>query len=170
MNAPSARTGPPVLRGLRAVLTALSVVMLAAYFIAVLLQVFYRYVLNDSIFWAEEFVRSTMIWGVMIASGLVAAQRAHIRVELLEDWLPPAGRRVVVFAANALSLAFCLLLAWAGWQFVERSWFQRSPMLDIPKWWVYVAIPVGAAIEALLMLLTWRENDVKRDQPTDPTL
>ena len=43
-------------------------------------------------------------------------------------------------------------------------------MLDIPKWWVYVAIPVGAAIEALLMLLTWRENDVKRDQPTDPTL
>ena len=170
MNAPSARSGPAMVRGLRAVLTALSVLLLASYFAAVLLQVFYRYVLNDSIFWAEEFVRSTMIWGVMIATGLVASQRAHIRVELLEDWLPPAGRRVVVFLANALSLAFCLILAWAGWQLVERTWFQRSPLLDIPKWWVYVAIPVGAAIEALLMLLTWRDNDVRRDEPADPTL
>jgi TRAP-type C4-dicarboxylate transport system permease small subunit len=170
MSLPAARSGSPAVRGLRAVLTAMSVLLLASYFVAVLLQVFYRYVLNDSIFWAEEFVRSTMVWGVMVASGLVAAQRAHIRVELLEDWLPPAGRRVVVFAANALSLAFCLILAWAGWQLVERTWFQRSPMLDIPKWWVYVAIPVGAGIEALLMLLTWRENDARPDRATDPTL
>lgn len=170
MNAPSAASGHPAVRALRRALTALSVLLLAAYFVAVLLQVFYRYVLNDSIFWAEEFVRSTMIWGVMIATGLVAAQRAHIRVELLEDWLPPPGRRIVVFVANVLSLSFCLLLAWAGVQLVDRTWFQRSPMLDIPKWWVYVAIPVGATIEALLMLLTWRENDVRRDDPTDPTL
>ncbi|MFM1989258.1 MAG: hypothetical protein RJA99_2215 [Pseudomonadota bacterium] len=170
MNAPSAPLGHPVVLGLRRVLTALSVLLLAAYFVAVLLQVFYRYVLNDSIFWAEEFVRSTMIWGVMIATGLVAAQRAHIRVELLEDWLPPAGRRVVVFVANALSLGFCLILAWAGVELVERTWFQRSPMLDIPKWWVYVAIPVGAVLEALLMLLTWRGNDIRHDAPTDGTL
>ena len=170
MNAPSARSGPPAVRALRAVLTALSVVLLAAYFVAVLLQVFFRYVLNDSIFWAEEFVRSTMIWGVMIASGLVAAQRAHIRVELLEDWLPPGGRRAVVFCANALSLAFCLILVWAGVELVERTWFQRSPMLDIPKWWVYVAIPVGAGIEALLMLLTWGRDADGAAEPTDPTL
>ncbi|MEI7445545.1 MAG: TRAP transporter small permease [Burkholderiales bacterium] len=170
MNAPSAASGHPAVRALRRALTALSVLLLAAYFVAVLLQVFYRYVLNDSIFWAEEFVRSTMIWGVMIATGLVAAQRAHIRVELLEDWLPPAGRRVVVFVANVLSLSFCLILLWAGIELVDRTWFQRSPMLDIPKWWVYVAIPVGAAIEVTLMLLTWRDNDVRRDEPTDPTL
>jgi TRAP-type C4-dicarboxylate transport system permease small subunit len=170
MRPDHARAGSSFERGLRATLTALAVATLAAYFVAVLLQVFYRYVLNDSIFWAEEFVRASMVWGVMLATGLVAAERGHIRVELLESWLPPAGRRAVVFAANALTLAFCLILAFAGIQLVERTWFQRSPMLDIPKWWVYVAIPVGAALEALLMLLTWGRDADGVAEPTDPTL
>jgi TRAP-type C4-dicarboxylate transport system permease small subunit len=47
---------------LRAVLTALSVALLASYFVLVLLQVFYRYVLNDSLYWAEELVRGLMVW------------------------------------------------------------------------------------------------------------
>jgi TRAP-type C4-dicarboxylate transport system permease small subunit len=169
MSISNVRSGPPFVRRLRAGLTAVSVALLAAYFVAVLLQVFYRYVLNDSIFWAEEFVRATMIWGVMLASALVAASRSHIRVELLETMLPPAGARVVVFLARALSLAFCLVLAYAGVQLVDRTWFQMSPMLEIPKWWVYAAIPAGATLEVLLMLLTWRDEDVAGD-PSDPTL
>jgi TRAP-type C4-dicarboxylate transport system permease small subunit len=170
MTSPSAPVGSGFERVLRSTLTAISVLMLAAYFLAVLLQVFYRYVLNDSIFWAEEFVRASMIWGVMVASALVAASRNHIRVELLEDWLPPAGRRVVIFLANALSLGFCLILLYAGIELVNRTWFQLSPMLEIPKWWVYVAIPVGAGLEALLMLLTWGRDAGPRAQPADPTL
>jgi TRAP-type C4-dicarboxylate transport system permease small subunit len=170
MTSPTAPVGSGFERVLRSTLTAISVLMLAAYFVAVLLQVFYRYVLNDSIFWAEEFVRASMIWGVMLASALVAASRNHIRVELLEDWLPPAGRRVVIFLANALSLGFCLILLYAGIELVNRTWFQLSPMLEIPKWWVYVAIPVGAGLEALLMLLTWGRDAGPRAQPADPTL
>lgn len=170
MNSQTAPSGPALLRGLRAVLTAGSVLLLAAYFVAVLLQVFFRYVLNDSIFWAEEFVRAALVWGVMVASALVAASRNHIRVELLESLLPPGGRRVVVFVANALSLAFCLILLYAGVELVDRTWFQLSPMLEIPKWWVYLAIPVGAGLEALLMLLTWNRNDAPHDEHTDPAL
>jgi TRAP-type C4-dicarboxylate transport system permease small subunit len=169
MTASAAPPGHPFVRRLHAVLTAAAVMLLAGYFVMVVLQVFFRYVLNDSLFWAEEFVRAAMIWGVMVASALVAASRNHIRVEVLELMLPPAGRRVVVFAANALSLAFCLVLLWAGVEFVDRTFFQRSPMLDIPKWWVYLAIPVGAALEALMMLLTWGRDSAPADS-TDPTL
>lgn len=170
MTSQNDSSGPALLRRLRAVLTAGSVLLLAAYFVAVLLQVFFRYVLNDSIFWAEEFVRAALIWGVMVASALVAASRNHIRVELLESVLPPAGRRVVVFVSNALSLAFCLILLYAGVELVDRTWFQLSPMLEIPKWWVYAAIPAGAALEALLMLLTWKRNDAPHADHLDPTL
>jgi TRAP-type C4-dicarboxylate transport system permease small subunit len=169
MNPPAARSGHPFVRRLHAVLTAAAVMLLAGYFVMVVLQVFFRYVLNDSLFWAEEFVRAAMVWGVMVASALVAASRNHIRVEMLELMLPPAGRRIVVFVANALSLAFCLVLLWAGVEFIDRTFFQRSPMLDIPKWWVYLAIPVGAGLEALLMLLTWGK-DPAAGESKDPTL
>jgi len=158
---PASRTGRRADRfveRMRALLTALSVALLAAYFVLVLLQVLYRYVLNDSLYWAEELVRGLMVWGVMIGSGLVALSRNHIRIEVLELLLPPAGRRIVLWAANALTIAFSLILLWASIELMDRTWFQQAPMLDVPKWTVYMAIAVGAGLEALLMILTWNQK------------
>ena len=154
---------------LRAVLTALSVGLLASYFVLVLLQVFYRYVLNDSLYWAEELVRGLMVWGVMVGSALVAASRNHIRIEVLELMLPPAGRKIVIWLANSLTVAFSLILLWASIELMDRSWFQQSPMLEVPKWTVYMAIAVGAGLEALLMILTWNQEP-PADHQTDLTL
>jgi TRAP-type C4-dicarboxylate transport system permease small subunit len=153
---------------LRAALTAVSAGVLVVYFVLVLLQVFFRYVLNESLYWAEEFVRGGLVWGVMLSSALVAGAHGHIRIEVLELMLPPAGRRIVVWAANSLTLAFLVLLVWAGIELVDRTWFQRSALLGVPKWSVYLAIPVGAALETLFTLAAW--NDGHADQPTDPTL
>lgn len=169
MNATLVSRAKPITDRLHAALTAVSVVLLGSYFILVLLQVFFRYVLNESLFWAEEFVRGAMLWGVMLSSPLVAASRAHIRIEVLELMLPAAGRRFVVLLNDILTLAFCATLVWAGLEFVDRTWFQHSPLLDVPKYTVYLAIPIGAAIEAVFMLLTW-EQHTPSDEPTDKTL
>ena len=155
--------------GLRAGLKALSVALLATYFVLVLLQVFFRYVLNESLFWAEELVRGLMVWGVMIGSALVAASRAHIRVEVLELMLAPVGRKIVIHVANALSITFSLLLLWAAIQLMDRTWLQQSPILQVPKYTVYMAVAVGAALEALLMLLTFKLEPTI-EHPVDPTL
>src|SRR3954451_15735230 len=164
----SARPAGPFLKRLRTALTAVSVALLASYFVLVLLQVIFRYLLNESLFWAEELVRGAMLWGILVSSALVAAARGHIRVEVLELMLPPKGRRVVMGAANVLTLAFTLTLLWAGIQFIDRTWMQQSPVLDVPKWTVYLAIPVGAALESLMMILTWNQDVAA--EVTDRTL
>lgn len=150
-------------------MTALSVALMAGYFVIVLLQVFFRYVLNESLFWAEELVRGLMVWGVMIGSALVAASRGHIRVEVLELILPPAGRRVVVWISDALTITFSLILLVASIQLMDRVWTQQSPILEIPKWTVYMAIAAGAGLEALITLLTWNRN-MQNEKSADPTL
>ena len=158
-----------VIAGARVALTALSVALLASYFVLVLLQVFFRYVLNESLFWAEELVRGLMVWSVMVSSALVAAARGHIRVEVLELMLPPAGRKVVVWICDALSIAFSLILLWAAIQLMDRSWLQQSPLLEVPKYTVYMAIAIGAGLEALLVIFTW--NDERASElPVDPAL
>lgn len=155
--------------GLSATLTAISVALLASYFVLVLLQVFFRYVLNESLFWAEELVRGLMVWGVMIGSALVAASRGHIRVEVLELMLPPPGRRVVVWISDALTISFSLILLAASIQLMDRSWTQQSPILEIPKWSVYMAVAAGAGLEALITLLTWNSAS-NNQQQADPTI
>lgn len=139
----------------RNALRFVSVLLLAFYLTIILLQVFFRYVLNDSLFWSEEVVRYSLVWGVMLGAALVAYERGHIRIEILEAFLPPAGKRVVQFIANSCTLAFLVILAYAGWDFTIRTWFQSSASLQVPMRVVYLAMPVGAFLEAWFMTAAW---------------
>jgi C4-dicarboxylate transporter DctQ subunit len=132
-----------------------SVLLIAFYLVLVLLQVFFRYVLNASLFWSEEVVRYSLVWGVMLGSALVAFDRGHIRIDLLDGVLPPDAARIMRFSANAFTLAFNLILVWTGVNFVDRTIFQNSASLGVPMWSVYAAIPIGAAIEAWFMAVAW---------------
>lgn len=148
----------PLVRALQGGTQALAVAMLVVYFSLVLLQIFFRFVLNESLFWAEELVRGLMVWGVMMASVLVGRARGHIRVEGIELLLGGRGRRVLFQLCDAVCIAFCMLLAVACVQLMDRVWHQMSPMLEIPKWTVYLAVAVGPALEALIVLLTWGQG------------
>jgi len=139
----------------RNTLRAFSVLLLAFYLSLILLQVFYRYILNDSLFWSEEVVRYSLVWGVMLGAALVAYERSHISVEVIGAFLPPAGKQVLTFLANTCTLAFLLILIYAGLDFTDRTWFQRSASLGVPMRWVYLAIPVGALLETWFMLAAW---------------
>jgi TRAP-type C4-dicarboxylate transport system permease small subunit len=135
-------------RGLEAVTVALLVV----YFVLVVLQVFFRYVLNRSLFWSEEVVRFALVWSVMLGSAVVAYRGEHIRIDALDAVLPPRARLVVSRVAGFLTFAFCVILAGTGIQFTARTLTQRSPVLEVPVWAVYAAVPVGAVLEAVCML------------------
>ena len=143
----------------RRALRLISVLLFAFYFGLVLLQVIHRYILNESLFWSEEVVRYSLVWAVMLGSALVAYENGHIRIEIIESFLPPAGRHAVRFAAKALTLAFCIILAWTGIDFVGRTWFQNSASLGVPMRAVYLAIPVGAALEAWFSIAAWLRGD-----------
>ncbi|MCX7382438.1 MAG: TRAP transporter small permease [Alphaproteobacteria bacterium] len=134
-----------------AILRAICVVILVEYLILVLLQVFFRYVLNESLFWAEEAVRFSMVWSVLLGSALVARDRAHIRIDVVENLLPPVARRRLDLVLDVLMIVFMLILMVTGIQFAGRSMMQTSPSLDLPMWAVYGAIPIGALLQALFM-------------------
>ena len=156
-----------LVRFLEESLNALSVTMLVMYFILVLLQIFFRFVINESLFWAEELVRGLMIWGVMIASVLVGRARGHIRVEALELMVGPNARRYIYQLCDLLSIIFCVLLAVASVQLMSRVWNQMTPMLEIPKWTVYMALCVGPVLEALIIVLTWGQTSEDVFKPGD---
>jgi TRAP-type C4-dicarboxylate transport system permease small subunit len=136
----------------RRALQAVSVALLTAYACLTLLQVFFRYVLNQPLFWAEEVVRYGLVWSVLLGSALVAHDREHIRIEVLGPLFGGRAQMAIEFLANLLTFVFILILVVAGVQFVSRTMFQHSASLGVPMWTVYAAVPIGAAIEAWFML------------------
>ncbi len=123
--------------------------------------VFFRYVLNDALPWAEEADRYLFIWLSFVGASITMRYNAHIAVDILVRSFRPAQRRWVALLAGVCMLIFLAVVFRASEPVIEVTSMSRTTATDIPMSWVYVAVPVGCflmAIETLrLMARTWRD-------------
>jgi TRAP-type C4-dicarboxylate transport system permease small subunit len=135
--------------------------LFSAMVVVTTLGVFFRYVLNDALPWAEEADRYLFIWLSFVGASITMRHKAHIAVDLLLRYVSPAWQHRLVLAAQALVLIFLGLVFWASLPVIELTSETRATATDIPMSWVYIAAPVGCiliAIETLrLAAHTWAE-------------
>jgi len=127
---------------------------LLALVVLVVAAVVVRYfgVFGGSLHWVDEASRFSMIWIAMLGSVVALDRGAHLAVSLVPDALGARGRRAVLLAAQLLSIAFTLTLALKGWEISQRTMRQVSPSLGLPMGYVYLAIPVGAALMTVQLI------------------
>ena len=111
--------------------------------------VFFRYVLNDSLSWSEEFARYGLIYITFLGTSTAIRRRTHVRVDVVDLVLGPAARRALRCAVDLACGAFLAYLAWRTWQIMGFLGTSRSPALQIPINWVYAGILAGTALAAL---------------------
>jgi len=113
----------------------------------ILLAVFFRYVVNHSLFWSDEVVRYLFVWFTLLGASLVLRDRRHIRVEYFVLHLPQGARRVVEALGLLLVLAFNAFLVVAGFLWVRETEGALTPALGMPLNWVfYAALPLTALL------------------------
>lgn len=114
--------------------------------------VFFRYVLNDSLVWAEEIARYLFIWIVFLAAGLGVGRDIHIGLDVLPGMLGPGPRRLLLIANNVLVAAFLVFLIVSGIDLASFGRRASTLLLGVPMSYVYAAVPVSAAIMLLNLL------------------
>jgi TRAP-type C4-dicarboxylate transport system permease small subunit len=155
-------------RAIAAARTAVEAVVAAIYVaftVVVVAQVFFRYALNDSLVWSEEFVRYAMMWSVLLGAGAVAARREHVNVDYLREKLGPVGRRRLDLLNVGLVLVFCGLMVWYGVAFALRAWYAVSPAGGYSMMVVYAAMPIGGALIAVFTLASLRHVETEERDP-----
>ena len=128
------------------------VAIFAIFLIVIVGQVVLRYFRIDALYFSEELVRYLLVWSVLIGATVVTARNSHVRVDILENALPPGPRRWLDIASTLVLIAFAVVLAWAGFELARRTGSMRAPMLGIAMWMVYSVIPVSAALDAAFLL------------------
>ncbi len=146
---------------------ALVVVLMMVMTSLVLLNVVTRYGFQFSLTWAEELSRFMMIWVTYIGAGLALRQGNHVAFEYVQSLMPP---RVVPWLRAAIALGillFLAFLAYYGWEFSQLTMRQRSAVLGIQRGVVGLAIPLGAVVLGMHLLMTFRQfvNTSVRDEP-----
>lgn len=122
-------------------------------------QVFFRYVLSDSIIWSEEVSRYALVWSTMIGAAAAYRQGAHVAVTDFVALLPGRGQALAVRLVHLLIFAFSAMFTWQSWTLAMRSFTRHelTAALQIDIAWVHLAFPVGGALIALVALdAVWR--------------
>lgn len=114
--------------------------------IAVIFQVFSRYVLHDPSKYSEEIATTLMIWVGIFGAALGFERGMHLGVDILMQLLNPACRKLMQVLTLILILLFAVLIwCWGGWEitaqaFTSDNTFKTMPFLS--RGWAYVPIPL----------------------------
>lgn len=113
-----------------------------------LLEVLFRYVLHTSLVWSLEVNRILFVWVVFLGLTIGWKRGEHIRFDFLRRALPPGLQRSADLFVELVGLGFFLFVLRQGLPLLDLAWTTTFPTLRISQGWLYLAVPVGAAIAA----------------------
>jgi TRAP-type C4-dicarboxylate transport system permease small subunit len=150
----------------------LAVLMLAVMFVAFILQIVFRYLLDFPIGWTSELTIIMWLWLVLWGAAFVLRESEEIRFDLLQASVGRRARRAMgVIAAVALLLLYGGSLP-ATIDYVAFMKVERSAYLGIRFDWLYVIYPVFAI--AILVRYLWLLGRLLRgkepERETEPTV
>jgi C4-dicarboxylate transporter DctM subunit len=131
-------------------LDSLCVALLVGCVAVALLQVFFRYVLNASLSWPEEMARWGFVWLTFLGMAVTVRRQSFIAIELILRWIPTRRRPHHEVFVRVTMAATSWALIVHGLDFVGRSTYV-SPALEWPFRYMYLAVPVGAALNLLYL-------------------
>ncbi|HKL67307.1 MAG TPA: TRAP transporter small permease [Bacteroidales bacterium] len=105
-------------------------------------QVFSRYVLSFSFSWAEQFARICFVWLTMVGISLAAREKMHLKIELLQNILPPKWISKVNFFSSIYTAVFSLFLGYLIIKIVYMQFALSQTFASItwlPVWVMYAA-------------------------------
>jgi TRAP-type C4-dicarboxylate transport system permease small subunit len=140
------------LLGLELLIEHAATLLFILFFIAVLLQVFYRYVLSQPLTWSEEAARYLNIWAVLLAAALAVKRSEHLRVDLIDLWLArwPLRLRLGFHVLGTLLSALVVVTLLRGsYQMTLDRWSVMLTMIPLPQGVIYLALLVSSALMLL---------------------
>jgi C4-dicarboxylate transporter, DctQ subunit len=127
----------------------LAIVVLNA--INIVLRYFFRIPLS----WAEEAMLYLMILGVYVGAVSVAWQQAHIRIDAVIDFAPPARRKLLQVVSTLVLAAVLVPVVLASFRVVSLlfDFDQRSDALHLPMWIAQSVVPISLLLIIVMSLL-----------------
>jgi len=96
------------------------VVLLTLMVVLVFVGVFFRYALNASLAWYDEFASYLLVWLTFYGAVVASYRRRHIGFELVLEQLIPTTRRILEAVAELFVLGFQVVLLYYGWILMRK--------------------------------------------------
>lgn len=119
-------------------------------------EVIMRYVLRTPTIWEIEASVYLTIMATFLAAAYGLKDGAHINIDLVTRLLPPKFNTKLSMVTSALSLIFCILIAWKGWEMwweaFSKGW-RSETVWSFPLAIPYFFLPMGMTLLSLQYML-----------------
>ncbi|UAB82662.1 TRAP transporter small permease [Zunongwangia sp. SCSIO 43204] len=126
--------------------------------LAVLWQVFSRYVLQNPSSVTEEIARYLLIWIGLLGAAYASGQQEHLSINILPPKLNPENRIKLMIFINILIIAFCftvLIIGGGNLVLMNVELGQNSAALHLPLSVVYTVIPISG-----VLIIIYKLNEI----------
>jgi TRAP-type C4-dicarboxylate transport system permease small subunit len=131
---------------------AVLITLVAVMTLIVFLQVIYRYVLVQPLYWSEELARYLFIWLSMLGATLALQKRGHFGLDFFYRILSDQKRHFLQILIHLLVGGVILVILIQGVKLVQATALQKSPAMEISMAWAYACLPAGAGLMAIHLL------------------
>lgn len=127
---------------------ALSILVIS---VVIMAQVFFRYVLNNSLSWAEDASLMLMVSSAFLVMPYAMREGLHISVDVLLDLLPDQARAAVALIIDLLILLLTIYAIMVSWRFAWSTSMMANAV-PIRMSWIYAVMPVCFALSVPVLL------------------
>ena len=136
----------------------IAIVAIALMVIAILVQVFFRYVLNNALPWPDEAARFLMLWLTGLVAPTAYRQGGFVAIDMLAAALGKRAAAVLGLVLLLIALAVLLVAVPIGWAevtgFMSRASTASLYYIDIttgewekvPRRWMMMSLFVGVIL------------------------
>lgn len=112
-------------------------------------QVFWRYVLNDSIIWTEPAAVMIMGWFIFLGAAVGIREGYHLSFDVLLYVLPHRAKMVLYTLSDLFVTAFGCGMVWYGSSLAYKTSGNDMPSLGISGAWNFLPVVFGGALIVL---------------------
>src|SRR5487761_337621 len=124
-------------RWLRRRAESVMVLLLSIMFASFIIQIFWRYVLNDPVGWSEEVIITMWLWTVLWGAAFVLGEREEIRFDIIYSAVSERARRVFTVITGIVVVFLYGVSLPASYSYVSFMKVERSAYLHVPINWMY---------------------------------
>jgi TRAP-type C4-dicarboxylate transport system permease small subunit len=110
------------------------------------LSVFYRYILNDSIYWSGEVARYMLAYIVFLGSTMAHKHKEHIRIDMIFSYLSNQNKKNIDIMIALFFISFWVIVLLGCIKLFPLFMMQTTATLGIAYAIPFSALPISAII------------------------
>jgi TRAP-type C4-dicarboxylate transport system permease small subunit len=134
-----------------------AVAFMALMFVSFLLQIGFRYLLNEPLGWTDEVTVLCWVWAVLWCAAFVLSDQDEIRFDIVYGMVPPGTKRAFTAASSIAIVVLFLISLPATWNYVMFMKREHTAYLHMRFDILYAVYVIFAlAIIVKHVRLAWR--------------